>query len=164
DVNDGAIPRGLEALLIEAKRVDQFGFLQSELDRAKESTLRGYERAYAERDKSPSASFVGEYVNNYLQGEAIPGIEYEYKLVQQLLPTITLADVNKLASKWITDDNRVILAESPDKPGVSVPTQAELLAVFDRAAKTPVTAYTETLSSDALVPKMPTPGKIVGDR
>ncbi|HEY4217860.1 MAG TPA: insulinase family protein [Gemmatimonadaceae bacterium] len=164
DVNDGAIPRGLEALLLEAKRVDQFGFLQSELDRAKESTVRGYERAYAERDKSPSASFVGEYVNNYLQGEAIPGIDYEYKLVQQLVPTITLADLNKLASKWITDDNRVILAESPDKAGVTVPTQGELLAVFDRAAKTPVTAYTETLSSNALIPNPPRPGKIVGDR
>ena len=71
-----------------------------------------------------------------------PGIEYEYKLAQQLVPTITLADVNKLASNWITDDNRIILAESPDKDGVKVPTRAELLAVFDRAAKTKVVAYT----------------------
>ena len=103
-VKDGGIDRGLEALLVEAKRVDQFGFLQSELDRQKESLVRGYERAYAERDKTQSSALVGEYVNNYLTGEAIPGIEYEYKLVQQLVPTITLADVNKLASNWITDD------------------------------------------------------------
>ncbi|MEO6877472.1 MAG: insulinase family protein, partial [Gemmatimonadaceae bacterium] len=161
NVNDGAIDRGLEALLIEAKRVDQFGFLQSELDRAKEAMLRGYERAYAERDKSSSASFVGEYVNNYLQDEPIPGIDYEYKLAQQLVPTITLSDVNKLASKWISDDNRVILAESPIKDGVKVPTRDELLSVFSRAATTTVAAYTETLSSDALVATAPTAGKIV---
>ena len=48
----GAIDRGLEALLVEAKRVDQFGFLQSELDREKQSLIRGYERAYAEREKT----------------------------------------------------------------------------------------------------------------
>ncbi len=160
-VKDGGIARGLEALLTEAKRVDQFGFLQSELNREKESLVRGYERAYAERDKSASASFVQEYVDNYLDDEPIPGIEYEYKLVQQLVPTITLADVNKLASNWITDDNRVIIAESPEKAGVTVPTRAELLAVFDRAAKTPVVAYTENLSNDALVDAVPAAGKVV---
>jgi zinc protease len=163
-VKDGAIPQGLEALLIEAKRVDEHGFLQSELDRAKENMLRGYERAYAERDKTPSSSFVQEYIDNYLTHEAIPGIEYEYKLAGQLVPTITLADVNKLASNWITDDNRVIVAESPIKDSVKVPTPADLLAVFDRAAKTPVTAYTETLSSEALVPKAPTPGSITATK
>ncbi len=161
NVKDGAIEPGLEALLKEAKRVDEFGFLPSELDRVKASMLRGYERSYAERDKSNSSAFVGEYINNYLTGEAIPGIEYEYKLAQQLIPTVTLADVNKLASNWITDENRIIIAQSPEKAGVKVPTRADLLAVFDAANKAPVTAYTENLSSDALVEHMPTPGTVV---
>jgi zinc protease len=164
NVKDGGIDRGLEALLVEAKRVDQFGFLQSELDREKESMLRGYERAYAERDKSQSSSFVQEYINNYLTGEPIPGIEYEYKLAQQLVPTITLADVNKLASAWITDTNRLIIAQSPDKPGVKIPTREELLAVFDRAAKTPVVAYTENVSNEALVSNLAPAGTITSSR
>ena len=160
-VKDGGVERGLEALLAEAKRVDQFGFLQSELDRARDDLLRGFERAYAERDKTLSASFVDEYVGNYLEAEAIPGIEYEYKLAQSILPSITLSDVNKLASAWITDDNRVIIAQVPVKAGVAIPTESGLLAVFDRAAKTPVLAWTENLSSGALLDKTPTPGKIV---
>jgi zinc protease len=164
NVKDGAIEPGLAALLVEAKRVDEFGFLQSELDREKQSMLRSYERAYAERDKSNSSSFVQEYINNYLHEEAIPGIVYEYKLVQQLVPTIALSDVNKLASNWITDDNRVILAESPEKEGVKVPTRAELLAVFDQAAKTKVVAYSENLSGDALLDRVPAPGKVVSSR
>lgn len=164
NVKDGGIAQGLEALLLEAKRVDQFGFLQSELDREKESVLRGYERAYAERDKSQSSSFVQEYINNYLTGEPTPGIEYEYKLAQQLVPTIKLADVNKLASAWITDSNRVIIAQSPDKPGVKIPTREELLAVFDRAAKTPVVAYTENVSGEALIPALAPAGTIVSSR
>ena len=164
-VKDGGIERGLEALLVEAKRVDQFGFLQSELDREKESLLRGYERAYAERDKTQSSALVQEYINNYLHGEAIPGIEYEYKLVQQLVPTITLADVNKLASKWITDDNRVIIAQSPEKDSVKIPTRAELLAVFDRAAKTPVDGvHGEPVDRRAGRRTCRPPGKVVSGR
>lgn len=163
-VKDGAIDRGLEALLVEAKRVDQFGFLQSELDRQKDGLVRGYERAYAERDKTLSAGFVQEYISNYLTGEAIPGIDYEYMLVQQLVPTITLADVNKLASNWISDDNRVIIAQSPEKDGVKVPTRSELLAVFERAEKVPVTAYTENLSTEALLSSVRPAGTVVSGR
>src|SRR6185437_15172937 len=94
DVKDGAIPRGLEALLTEAKRVDEYGFLKSELDRAKEDMLRGYEQAYAD-----------DYIDNYLNGNAVPGIANEYTLAKELIPGITVADVNTMARGWITDEN-----------------------------------------------------------
>jgi zinc protease len=163
-VKDGGIERGLEALLTEARRVDQFGFLESELARQKQSVLRAYERSYAERDKTASGSFVDEYIGNFLNGEAIPGIEHEYQLTQQLMPTITLQDVNQLARSWITDENRVIIAQAPLKDGLKTPTEAELLAVFDRATKVPVVAWVETLSDAPLLPSVPAPGRVVSTR
>jgi zinc protease len=162
-VNDGEVEKGLQALLVEARRVDQFGFLQTELDRARSDLLRGYERMYAERDKTQSASFVSEYVGNFLSGEPIPGLEYEYDLTKKLLPTVTLAEVNTLAKSWITENNRVILVQTPDKPGLTKPTEQSLLAVFGRAAAVPVTAYTEALSGDALLSPLPAPGRIVSE-
>ncbi len=84
-VQDGKIERGLVALEVEANRVEQHGFGAGELDRARKWLLASYDRAYAERDKAESGSFVQEYVNNFLQGEPIPGIEYEHKLVQALV-------------------------------------------------------------------------------
>jgi len=163
-VNDGGIERGLEALLVEARRVDQFGFLESELARQKQAVLRSYERAHAERDKTVSGAFVEEYIGNFLDGEAIPGIEYEYRLAQQLIPSITLQEVNGLASRWITDENRVIIAESPLKDGLKVPTEAELLAVFARATSAPIVAYAEALSDDPLLERVPAPGRVVSER
>ena len=163
-VQDGGVERGLEALLVEARRVDQFGFLQSELDRTKQDMLRGYERAYAERDKTQSGRFAEEYIRVYLEGEAAPGIEWEYSAVQKLLPTISLADVNRLAAGWITDENRIVIVQAPQKDSVKLPTQASILAAFDRASKAPVVAYTETVSSDALIASAPTPGRIVSTR
>jgi len=159
-VKDGGAERGAEALITETRRVDQFGFLQSELDRAKQNMLRTYERAYAERDKTVSAQIVSEYVGNFLDAEPVPGIEAEYQLAQRLVPAITLQEVNTLASTWITDENRVILVQGPQKDGVQMPTQSEMLAVIDRASKAPVTAYTENVTAGALVAKLPTPGRI----
>lgn len=163
-VKDGGVERGTEALITEARRVDQFGFLQSELDRVKQNLLRSYERSFAERDKTQSGQFVEEYIRNYLEDEAIPGIDYEYKLAQQLLPTITLADVNDLARRWITDENRVIISRTPIKDGVPVPTKAGILAAVDKASRATVAAWTETVSTDNLVGAAPVAGKVVASR
>ncbi len=164
NVKDGGIEVGTEALLKEARRVDQYGFLKSELDRARVNLLRAYERSFAEKDKTQSGSFVQEYIGNFLHGETIPGIDYEYKITQQLLPTISLEDVNKLARSWITDDNRVIIAQAPIKEGITPPTKAGILAAFDRANKAQVAAWTETVSTDELVSTPPAAGKIVASK
>ena len=164
NVKDGGVDRAVEALLTEARRVDQYGFLESELERVKQNVLRGYERSYAERERTQSGSFVEEYIGNFLEGEAIPGIEYAYRITQQLLPTIQLADVNQLAKAWITDENRVIITQTPLKDSVAVPTRDGILAAFDRASKATVGAWTENLSGDELITTAPAPGKIVSSR
>jgi zinc protease len=163
-VKDGGAERGLDALLTETRRVDQFGYLQSELDRAKQNMLRRYERAYAERDKTSSGALVQDYIDNYLVGDAAPGIEKEYELAQQILPTITLAEVNGSASKWITDENRVVVVTAPIKQGVAAPTEQQLLAVFDRTAAAPLSAYTEAVSGEALIAALPTAGRVTAER
>jgi len=163
-VQDGGVERGLEALLVESRRVDQFGFLQAELDRARTNLLRGYERANAERDKTESADYADEYIRNFLESEVIPGIEYEYSITQKLLPTIALDDVNKLAAHWITDDNRVVIVQGPQKDGVTLPAENALLAVFDRTAKVSVVAYAENVSGEALIDALRPAGRIVAQR
>lgn len=163
-VKEGGVQAGLEALLVEAKRVDQHGFLASELDRARDDLLRAYELAHAEREKTESEVYAAEYIRNFLEGEAIPGIDYEFEAVKRLLPTITLADVNGLADAWITDQDRVVVVRAPVKEGVALPKESDVLAVFDRVTRTDVAAYSENLSGDALVDVRRAPGAIAGGR
>ena len=160
---DGAILAALQAVLTEARRVDQHGFLPAELDRARTALLRSYESANAERDKTESASYVEEYVDEFLTGDASPGIAWEYAEVQRLLPGITVADVNALARAWITDENRVVAISAPTKDSASVPTKAAVLAAFRAANADTVAPYTETVSSAALVANVPAPGRIVAE-
>ncbi|HEY5219233.1 MAG TPA: pitrilysin family protein, partial [Gemmatimonadaceae bacterium] len=163
-VKDGGVDRGLAAVLTEALRVNAFGFLPAELARAKLNMQRGYEQAYDERAKTNSASFVDEYVANYLTGDAIPGIAWEYRTVQALLPTITLPEVDALGRKWITDRNRVIIVTAPKKPDAAVPTRTELLAVMDSAAHAKLMPYTETLSAAPLLAPITTTGRVTAER
>ena len=164
NVKDGGVERGAEAVLTEARRVDQFGFLPSELQRAKDNTLRRWEQMYAERNKTSSRDEVGELVRNFLDQEDIPGVQAEYDMVRRFVPEITVADVNNAGRAWIRDEDRVALITVPKKAGVAVPTEAQILAMFDRVSKVPVTAYTESVTDQPLLDRVPAPGKVVNTR
>ena len=56
-----------------------------------------------------------EYVRNFLNQEPILGIEWEYELHKQYLPSVTLDQVNNILKNYIKDDSRVIVVTDPKK-------------------------------------------------
>jgi len=112
-VAQGGVERGLTALFTEIDRVARFGFTATELDRQARGQQRALENAAVEKNKSPSGPLADEFIRNFLQGEPIPGIVYEYALNQRFLPEITLAEINALAKDWAPDRNRVVAIIAP---------------------------------------------------
>jgi zinc protease len=159
-VKEEGIARGLEALLTESKRVSRFGFVESELERQKQEVLRWIEQAYTEREKTESYQFVSEYIRNFLQDEPIPGIEYEFELYKRFVPEISLKEINSLGKDWLTEHNRVIMVSAPEKEGLKVPTEEELLAVFDAVEEKEIEPYVDTVLAQPLLPEIPEPGEI----
>ena len=159
-VREDAIDRGLEALFLEAERVVQFGFTPAELDRQKRNILRRFEQLLAEKDTHESATFAAEYVRHLTNGESIPGIPYEFELQQRYVPEITLAEVNSLAKEWAPDGNRVVVVSAPEKPGLTMPTEAQLAAVMAGAAAKPLTAWVDSAGTQPLMASTPTAGTI----
>lgn len=160
-VKDNGIGRGLETLLVEAERVARHGFTQSELERQKKNVIRSMERAYQERDKTQSRVFASEYIRHFLEGEPIPGIEYELELYRKFLPEIALEEVNRLARQWLVDENRVIMVNLPEKEGVVTPEDDDLLAMFDLVETAEITPYEDELSDAPLLAELPQAGHIV---
>ena len=160
-VKEEGIERGLEALFLESERVARFGFTQSELDRQKADILRAVERAYTERVNTRSSMLADEYVRHFLQGEPIPGIEYEFELHKRFVPEIELEEINRVGKEWITDHNRVVMANVPEKEGFQVPTEEDLLAVMDSVAEKEIAAYEDAVSNVPLLAEIPEPGEIV---
>jgi zinc protease len=163
-VEDGKLEDGVGLLAAEAKRLREYGFTAAEMDRAKKWIAAFYERAYNERDKTESASFAQEYVSHFLDGEPSPGIAYEFRLVQQLLPGISVNEASAMVKGLLADNSRVILATSPQKPNIRIPTDTELQAALTAATAAPVAAWTETASTRALMETAPAPGAVAGRR
>lgn len=163
-VADNGIPRALSALLTEGERVRRFGFLQSELDRAKKDLQRNLEQAFAEREKTNSGVYADAYMQAFLQSEPSTSIEYDLAMTKQFLPTVGLSEVNRLAGEWMTDRNRVVATTSPGKPALVDPTRAELLATFSAVKGASIAPYTENAPAARLVEKEPTGGTVVSER
>jgi zinc protease len=163
-VSDGGIEKGLAALLDEVARVRQHGFLDKELDRAKDEMMAANERSYAERDKSESSGFAGQFVNNFLTGDAVPGIPASYQLTKVLLPGITLSDIQARTPRLTRTDSRVVMATAPDKKGLTAPTEAMIKAVLTTAASAKVAAWVDTTAGKPLMATLPTPGTVTGRR
>ncbi|MBP6715716.1 MAG: insulinase family protein, partial [Acidobacteria bacterium] len=158
-VKEDSIARGLQTLFAETTRVAQFGFTATEFDRQKQNILRSLERAVTEKDKQPSGSLADEYVRNFTDGEPIPGIVYEQGLYQRFLPEITLAELNDVAKTWMPDTNRVVVISAPDKPGLVLPSEAELTAAMNAPA-TALTAYVDKVDTAPFFDATPTPGTV----
>jgi zinc protease len=180
-VKDNGIESGLGAMLTEVERVVQHGFTESEFARQKKSLLRGMESAYAAREATTSAAYANTYAANFLIGSPIQSVEQGVALARQLLPDITVEEVNQMAKVWRSsamsasgDESRVknlvFLVSIPEKAQMHAPDRATLLAVFDStlgtlaASSRALEPYQEKVSKTPLVAKLPAAGKVVSDR
>ncbi len=157
----GGVERGLSAAYAEVIRVQRHGFIAAELERAKATLLKQLEQAYNERDKTPSAVFADTYVRHHIQGDPAPGIEFLHRNAQAQLPGLSLGEVNALAARWITPENRVFIVKSVEKEGVKLPTEQALQAVVQKVEEGRIKPYAEKKIEGSLLSSRPTPGQIV---
>ena len=163
-VPENGLAGGLEAVMLEARRVQQFGFSAAELDRARRSLLAFYERAYNERATTESPRYASEYVRHFLEAEAIPGIEFEYRIASTYLPTVTVDEVSSVARGLVTDENRVVLAVAPEKKDAPAPTVDSLKAAVTRASTATVEPWADATAGRTLVANPPAGGKVTASR
>lgn len=159
----GADP-AIEALVHENARASKFGFSAAELERVKKNTLHRYERAYNEREKTDSANLVGEFIRNFLQQESIPGLENEVAYARELIPGITLDEVNRYARETIPlDAPKLVVYMGATNGGVATPTSEQLLASFSAAESVALKPRDERTFAASLMPTPPAAGSIVSE-
>ncbi len=158
--SDGST-RGLQAFEEELQRVKKYGFTKPELERVKSDLLTEIENAYNERTKTESANYASEYIDNFLTQDPIPGIANEYEYYKELLPQITLTDVNEISSKVFENSHQFIALLGPEpETGHQLPTSDDLLAAADSAGKMDVKPYEEKAIASSLLTTSPKSGKI----
>jgi len=156
----GELEKAVKAAVAETERARKFGFNQTELDRAKLSVMTAMESAYKEKDKTKSVNYVREYQANFLKGEAMPGIEVEYALYKKFIDQIKLSEINALAGKFISDQDRNVIVQAPEKEKDKLPSEQTLLT-WIKEASNGVTAYVDNVSTEPLLKNVPTGTKVV---
>ena len=157
---ENQIEKSLEVVLTENERVRQFGFTATELEREKKEILSNYEKMAKEADKTESRSYADEFIRNYLDKECIPGIKKEFEITKEYLPGITLEEINKLGQAWITDNNMVALITAPEKEGVRVPTESQVMDVIKAVKTRKIEAYVDKVSDVPLLSELPVTSKV----
>ena len=158
------IETALKTLLQETERARRFGFTESEYARARANYLQSLESAYNEREKTKHGSYVREYVQNFLNGEPIPGIEAEYAMMNQLAPNIPLQAMNMVMQQLAPDSNQVVIIAGPAKEGLKYPTKEEVINLLKGMKDLDLQAYVDKVSDEPLMKEAPKGGKIISEK
>ncbi len=153
----------IDALLAETERARKYGFLATELERAKASLLNEAEQAFHEKDKTQSSRLVSNYIDNYLEGTPVPGAENRYKFLKQVLPGITLNEINELAKKMPAPTNAFALVMAPTSTKDKLPSNNDLEKEIVAAAKQDVKPYEEKAIATSLMDGTVEAGKTVSE-
>ncbi|MDE6451131.1 MAG: insulinase family protein, partial [Odoribacter sp.] len=153
----------LETILAENERIKRFGFTPTELERVKTNMLVSLESAYKEKDKTDNESYIEEMQSHFLTEEPMVDFDYYYQYAKQLIPTITVEEVNAKAQEWNTDKNRTIVISGPSENATHL-TKEEALSIIEKAAYTDVTPYQDAVSDATLISENLNGSKIVSTK
>ncbi len=157
---EGKEKEAFDLLLTELEKIRRYGFSEDEIKRATTEILSAYESAYNERNNNRNINFVQEYIGNFLDGDAIPGIEWEYNTLQQLLPALDAATLNSLTAVYILDKNCIVNIQAPLKDEVQLPSKSDILAAISGMPSLEIEAPVAEKKDLTLIKKQPKAGKI----
>ena len=152
---------GLSAVLTEARRVQRFGFLPSELKRAKSNVMSGFENYWKQRNDTESSHFVRAYLDAFLNDDFFPSIDWQWELVQEVLPSITLEEIDEIANKFMGDSDRVAVVQGPSVPAVTDIGEDDILDVLRDVQDVALRPWEEGAVTGPLVQNPPPPGRII---
>ena len=143
----------------------RYGFTESELEIAKTNMLSEYEKAYNSRQTRQNISLAREYIRHFEDNEPIPGVEFEYEFVKQMLPLVNLEMINSIAQHQLMGDKNIIVCiTGVEKEGVHIPSKDMTLLMLNAMPEMEIEAPVEEKIDRPLVSHTPKKGKIKKQR
>ena len=159
---DGQTDAAVTAVITEARRAAEFGFTPTEFARYKANYLSNLEKSYSNKDKRFNRQFVSSYVENFLNNEPLPSIDFMYQTMNQLVPMLTLEMPNEVIKELVlpTDTNLVVVNFNNEKEGTVYPTEDGLKNAIAAGRSAHIEAYVDNVKDEPLMTTLPKPGKI----
>ena len=151
----------LDELVLELNRAREYGFLAPELDLAKTDLLSSAERAVETESTRNARSIINQMNRSVSDGEPMLSAQQQLDLFKNLLPTVTLAEVNTVFAEHFKPGTFAYVLTLPESDDVTLPTTGEVLAAAKAAEARQADAPTWVDRPTDLLAAEPTPGKVV---
>lgn len=160
----GKVREAIRAILTEAYRVEQTGFTETELIRAKQSwraDLRQQAQTMLSDISSNHANrLLGYIINAYPMLDADDALLFS----ERILPTISLSEVNAIGQTWLTSANRVVQISALDSEKSTLPSEQEVIDIWDDVAGSIFSAFVDQEVPDTLMTDIPDSGSVVNKK
>jgi len=131
----------LKGIVEETERLIQYGFEPEELEKAKESALRVINANFRRSAKPKNEDYVSAAVEHFTRSQPLTNHSEHHKLSKEILANITLEDANRSISKYLSDNNRVIVFAVPESDKEHLPTEDQVLSMMDQVASSELDRY-----------------------
>ena len=150
--HDGRIDDAFRTMYTEMERMRRYGFTAGEFERAKQEILRWAERSYANRNDVSNEAYVERCIAHFATGDSMMDAETEWQLAQMFINSLTVEQVNQAYAEMAKpNENLVILARSPKKDGINIPTEGELLAIIAEVEASEIESYSDNTVIEPLI-------------
>ena len=154
----------LETILRENEKIKRFGFTTGELNRLKINMLTSLESAIKDKDKTNNEAYIKEMISHFLEKEPIVDFDYYYAFAKQIIPTITVEEVNAKAKEWNQTANRTIVISGPSENAIHL-TKEEVIALINKVNQaTDIEPYRDQTTSTSLIEEELKGSKVVATK
>ena len=156
----GETEQALKSVWLELRQMEEQGFTKSELERVKKAYQFQMDEALNEKDKTSSEILIKPYLQHFLTGNAAPGIVQAAELTKEMLPEVSLDEINDLMKAYMKAEDRDIIVKSSAYNKTFLPDEATLLKWIESVYVQTLPAVEEEQLDLPLLKKEPAPGKI----
>ena len=169
-VKPDEIEKALQTLVRETIKIKKFGITKDEYERAKTNLLSMYEKVYKERNNTLNRTYAEQCIDHFIKGDYIPGIEVEYKLINQYISDKPIEVINSFIRYMLKDadnpqklSNIVISIIGTEKGNIIYPKPKDIAEFFLATQRVAVDEEEEETISKEIIPTLPQPGKILAE-
>jgi zinc protease len=149
----------LRDVVTEMVRARAFGFTDDEIEFVKKELLANAEQSVSTEGTIDAAAIMAQLISNAQDGRPTMSAAQQLALLREELPTIQASEVN---ASFASAFDPVGLAFSLQLPSsADVPTDVQLLALGEEWLRAEVKPEAAAAKVSTLMPKLPTPGKVV---
>ena len=155
--------QALRALLVEVKRVEEFGFSEEEVDRA----LSRFEAASIQRREQQETAqdvfLTDQIMSHHLAGAHLMDADQRFEVESGVLERLTSSHIETAFSERAGGEPTV-LAVGPDDSVPAIPDSAQIVEVLDEVEASTVTARDDAETTTETLMARPEPAPVVSEQ